>query len=441
MFLDSGTLRDLEILPTATTRGKTVWQLIDRTRSRAGRDALRQRIAAAAQSEHDIVALQHAHQSIASCAASYRTVLDRSALDGVDEYLQGSWQLPADMGRFVWRRRWHRDYLRDVALGQLRIRGLLLAAAELQRLLTATNSAVLAALASQVSNLLDTSYARDLLRLSSKESSRDRRAFDQLARDRGKTVISGLIECLGKVESLWSVATATLEHGWSYPRPAKRLAVRGLFHPFLGPLSVRNDLDIARDVRVGFVTGPNMAGKTTFMKSVAVAVLLAHLGSGVPATSMEFPVVGTVFSSIDISDNLSAGESFYLAEVRRIRALAMALGEHRSALAVIDEPFRGTNVHDATEATLAMLTRLAALPIGLVLVASHVSEVVSAIRDDPRILLIHFSADITDDGPRFDYKLRDGVSTQRLGMTLLKQERVIELLEHLAQSQTKGLPQ
>jgi DNA mismatch repair ATPase MutS len=279
-----------------------------------------------------------------------------------------------------------------------------------------------------------------LLRLSSKESSRDRRAFDQLARDRGKAVISGFIECLGKVESLWSVAAATLEHGWSYPCPARRLAVRGLFHPFLGPLSVRNDLEIARDVRVGFVTGPNMAGKTTFMKSVAVAILLAHIGSGVPATSMEFPVVGTVFSSIDISDNLSAGESFYLAEVRRIRALATALGEHRSALAVIDEPFRGTNVHDATEATLAMLTRLAALPIGLVLVASHVSEVVSAIRDDPRILLIHFSADITDDGPRFDYKLRDGVSTQRLGMTLLKQERVIELLEHLAESQTTALP-
>jgi len=440
MFLDSGTLRDLEILPTATTRGMTVWQLIDRTRSRAGRDALRQRIAAPAQSEHDIVALQHGHQSIASYAASYRTVLDRSALDAVEEYLTGSWQLPADMGRFVWRHRWHRDYLRDVALGQLRIRGLLLAAAELQRLLTATDSAVLAALAGQISHLLDTLHARDLLRLSSKESSRDRRAFDQLARDRGKAVISGLIECLGKVESLWSVATATLEHGWSYPCPAKRLAVRGLFHPFLGPLSVRNDLEVAQDVRVGFVTGPNMAGKTTFMKSVAIAVLLAHIGSGVPATSMEFPVVGTVFSSIDISDNLSAGESFYLAEVRRIRALATALAEHRSALAVIDEPFRGTNVHDAIEATLAMLTRLAALPIGLVLVASHVSEVVSAIRDDPRILLIHFSADITDDGPRFDYKLRDGASTQRLGMTLLKQERVIELLEHLAEPQTIALP-
>jgi hypothetical protein len=70
-----------------------------------------------------------------------------------------------------------------------------------------------------------------------------------------------------------------------------------------------------------------------------------------------------------------------------------------------------------------------------VFVASHVSEVVSELRDDPRVLLIHFSADITDDGPRFDYTLRGGASAQRLGMTLLKQERVLELLERLAESQ------
>ncbi|HEX7798431.1 MAG TPA: hypothetical protein VF456_28905 [Vicinamibacterales bacterium] len=438
MFLDSGTLRDLEILPTAISRGMTVWQLIDRTRSRAGRDALRQRFATAPQSAEDVIALQQAHQSIASSMGAYRTVLDRSAPDAVEEYLNDAWQLPADMGRFVWRRQWHRDYQRDVALGQLRIRGLLIAAAQLQQLLTATDSSLLEAIGDQISTLLDTSHARDLLRLSSKKTSRARRAFDQLARDRGKAVVSGLVECVGKVEAFWSIAAATREHEWSYPRPGSRLCVRGLFHPFLGSGSVRNDLEIAGEVRVGFVTGPNMAGKTTFMKSVAVAVFLAHIGCGVPATSMEFPIVGTLFSSVDISDNLNAGESFYLAEVRRIRTLATTLGEHGSGVAVVDEPFRGTNVHDAAEATLAMLTRLAALPVGLVLVASHVAEIASEIREDPRILLIHFSADITDDGLRFDYTLRGGVSMQRLGMTLLKQEGVLELLERLAESPMSG---
>ena len=177
-----------------------------------------------------------------------------------------------------------------------------------------------------------------------------------------------------------------------------------------------------------------MAGKSTFLKAIAVAVLLAHVGSGVPATSMDFPMVRTLFSSPHAADNLRAGESFYLAEVRRIKALAEALFHHGSGVAVIDEPFRGTNVHDAAEATVAVITRLAAHPAVLALVASHVGEVVPAIIDDPRIALRHFAADVTSDPPRFDYCIRDGVSVQRLGMTLLRQEGVLDLLEHPARS-------
>jgi DNA mismatch repair ATPase MutS len=180
---------------------------------------------------------------------------------------------------------------------------------------------------------------------------------------------------------------------------------------------------------VCFVTGPNMAGKSTFLKAVGIAILLAHAGCGVPAASMEFPAVRTIFSSVQIVDNLSAGESFYLVEVRRIKSLAGALHAHRSAVAVLDEPFRGTNVHDAAEATLAVITRLAAHPAALVFVASHLAEIVPSLADDRRVCLLHFSADVSGDRPVFDYQLRPGLSSQRLGMTLLKQEGVLELLE------------
>jgi DNA mismatch repair protein MutS len=112
----------------------------------------------------------------------------------------------------------------------------------------------------------------------------------------------------------------------------------------------------------------------------------------------------------------------------------VALSNHGSAVAVIDEPLRGTNVHDAAEATLAVITRLAAHPAALVMVASHVGEVVPAVGDDPRIALLHFAADVTADQPRFDYRLREGVSAQRLGMTLLRQERVLDLLEQSAKA-------
>jgi len=78
---------------------------------------------------------------------------------------------------------------------------------------------------------------------------------------------------------------------------------------------------------------------------------------------------------------------------------------------------------------VATITRLADHPAALVVVASHVAEVVPAVIDDPRVRLLHFAAEIRADQPHFDYRIRPGVSVQRLGMTLLKREGVLELLE------------
>jgi DNA mismatch repair protein MutS len=434
MVLDTETLRDLEIVPTPMARGATLWSMIDRTRTRLGGQALRQCLLAPPHTVEEILGLQRAHQLLADDLSSYRAVLDRADLDGVESYSKVSWQLPADMPRPARFRKWYRQYLRDVAHGQVRVAGLLAAAADLQGRLLATDSPVLRRLGEELATLLDAPEMRELLGLTTRHSSPSLREFDQLARDRARHVLLAVSRCIGRVEALWSVGAATREHGWTYPRPSTRLCAVGLVHPFLGPHAVPNDLHLSDLVRVCFVTGPNMAGKSTFLKAVAIAVLLAHMGCGVPASSMEFPVVATVFSNVNIEDNLGAGESFYLAEVRRIAALARALCDHGSAIAVVDEPFRGTNVHDAAEATLAVITRLAVHPAALVFVASHVAEVVPAILDDPGIVLFHFAADVTEDQPRFDYRLRDGMSAQRLGMTLLRQEGVLELLDRSAKS-------
>ena len=76
-----------------------------------------------------------------------------------------------------------------------------------------------------------------------------------------------------------------------------------------------------------------------------------------------------------------------------------------------------------------MITRLAAHPEAVVFIASHLAEVVSELGDDARICLLQFAADVSGDEPWFDYQLRTGISTQRLGMTLLRQEQVLDLLE------------
>jgi DNA mismatch repair protein MutS len=327
----------------------------------------------------------------------------------------------------VWPR-WYRHYLREARTGREDVIAFLGAADDLSRHLRSADAASLRQAGEDIARLLAVPDVQELLRLGRTRSPAGLVRFDQLARGRAKGLLADLLAGVAVIEAMWSLAAATAAHGWSYPMPGAQLRAQALHHPFLGDRGVPNDLRLEDGVRVCFVTGPNMAGKSTFLKTVAVAMLLAHAGCGVPAASMTFPVVDAVFSSVHVVDNLSAGESFYLAEVRRIKSLATVLQDGMPALAVVDEPFRGTNVHDAQEATLAVITRLAAHPRALVFVASHIAEIAPAIVEDGRIRLLHFAATMTAEQPAFDYRLRDGVSTQRLGMTLLKQEQVLDLL-------------
>jgi len=433
MLVDPPTLRDLEILSPQSSQGPTVWSLVDRTRTLAGRRALRALLLASLNSAEDILERQRAHQELSDESAAIVPAVHRAGCDRVDEYLHMAWQLPADMRRpasvigRLWPR-WYRHYLKDARKGRQDVVAFLDAAEELVRHLSTARTRTLRQIGDEIVRLLHLQDMQELLSLGRQRSTRSLLAFDQLARGTAKTPLQELLERAGTVEAMWSMAVATVEHGWSYPTPGRRLAVCGLRHPFLGSRGVPNDLQLTEDARVCFVTGPNMAGKSTFLRAVATAMLLAHAGCGVPATSMTFPVVSAIFSSIQILDNVSTGESFYLAEVRRIKALATALQNGAPGLAVVDEPFRGTNVHDAAEATLAVITRLAAHPRALVFIASHIAEIAPAIAVDARIRLLHFSANVTAEQPTFDYRLRDGVSTQRLGMMLLKQEQVLDLL-------------
>jgi len=432
--LDASTLHDLDVLTASTPRGRTLWSLVDRTRSRAAREHLRQSLIAPRHTAAEIVERQRAHQALARDLDGYGHLLDAVGADAVDRYLSATWQLPSAQPAFtgvgLWRPAWFKEYLRAIADGRTSVLAALSAAESLRDRLGAAEAGSLRAVAGTLTTALATPQIDRLRALAHSGRVSARMAFDGIARDTGRPALTAILDAVGHVDAMWSLAATTVERGWTYPRPGSRLAVEGLRNAFLDrDVGVANDLRLDEQTRVCVVTGPNMGGKSTFLRAIAIAVLLAHAGCGVPAASMEFATVATIFSSAQITDDLAAGESFYLAEVRRIRALAEALHEHRSMLAVLDEPFRGTNVHDATEASLGVISRLVAHPGALVFVATHLAEVATALREDPRVQFLCFSAELAGDRPVFDYRLREGVSTQRLGMTLLRQERVLELLE------------
>ena len=275
-----------------TVRGTTLWSLVNRTRTRVGGEALRERFLNPPHTADEILALQRAHQVLAAEASTYRHALDRAAIDEVERYLNANWQLPRDMPPVIRLRKWYRQYLQDVERGQTFVKSLLESAADLRERLVEADVAILRSSATRSARWSTRAVTQELRGRCVATGARVHFPLRSTCPCERQVSLTSLLQCVGRLEALWSVGVATSEHGWTYPRPSSRLRADGLFHPFLGRNAVSNDLHLDDQVRVCFVTGPNMAGKSTFLKATAVAVLLAHTGSGVPATSMEFVPVG-----------------------------------------------------------------------------------------------------------------------------------------------------
>jgi DNA mismatch repair ATPase MutS len=207
-----------------------------------------------------------------------------------------------------------------------------------------------------------------------------------------------------------------------------RAHAEGLVHPLVRN-AVANPVELDQRRRVLFLTGPNMAGKTTYLRAFATALYLAHLGMGVPAQRFRFVPAERLFSSISLSDDLRSGISYFRAEALRVKAIAEAVAEGRRVVALMDEPFKGTNVKDALDASLAILERLAAREDCLFMFSSHLIELSERLSVVDRIDCRYFEAEEGEGRLRFEYLLRSGVSSQRLGMRVLREEGIFELLD------------
>jgi len=255
--------------------------------------------------------------------------------------------------------------------------------------------------------------------------------LDQIFRQEGKDVILRILQLVYELDALVSLADATIHYKFTMPEILQgpvRIEAEGLTHPFLEE-AVPNSVDLSQEQRVLFLTGPNMAGKTTYLRAVATALYLGHLGMGVPAQKFGFVPVERLYSSISLNDDIHAGISYFRAEALRVRAVAESIAEGRTVVAVMDEPFKGTNVKDALDASLAVLKRFATKEGCLFLFSSHLIELDDQLDESRQIARSHFEAQVDGSKLSFDYKLRDGISDQRLGVRVLDEEGVFALLD------------
>jgi len=282
--------------------------------------------------------------------------------------------------------------------------------------------------------LADTAFAGVL-----RESPRKKLAFEQVAafdeqlRFRHRSVVRRLLERLYYLDLYLTVARVALARKLAFPtvleREAHRITIQGLYHPGLAA-PVANSVRITPDNNVVFLTGANMAGKSTFMKSLGIAVYLGHMGFPVAAAEMEFSVLDGLFTTINLADNLGMGASHFYAEVLRVKKVAEELNRGRNLLVIFDELFRGTNVKDAYEATIAITEAFAGKRTSIFVISTHIIEAGEVLRERcDNIGFLFLPTRMKGTQPVYTYQLERGITDDRHGMVIIRNEGVLDILE------------
>lgn len=267
---------------------------------------------------------------------------------------------------------------------------------------------------------------------------RQQLAADALLRSGCRGGVPVMLDLLYELDFCLSVSQVAKERGFSYPAACEDTAsgsfvdLKGVWHPSLVN-AVANDIRIDFTKNVYFLTGVNMAGKSTFMKAVATSVYLAHIGFPVPARRLEFSPLDGIYTSINVPDNIAMGYSHFYAEVLRVKSIAQKVHEGQNLLIIFDELFKGTNVKDAFDATLAVTEAFASHRNCLYIISTHIVESGEALAQRCSNVQFH-RLPTTVDGDRlvYTYRLEDGISSDRHGMTIIRNEHIIEAIRGAA---------
>lgn len=230
-----------------------------------------------------------------------------------------------------------------------------------------------------------------------------------------------------------AVATVAKERGFHFANVVNEddnlLNIEDMYHPFVSGV-ISNTLSVSHKNNIIFLTGANMAGKSTFMKTFGVVVFLAHLGFPIPAKSMIFSVKSGMYTTINLPDNLNMGYSHFYAEVLRIKKVAEHVNRAGNLVIVFDELFRGTNVKDAYDATLAVTEAFASNKSCTFMISTHIIEAGDELKKRcENINFIYLPTLLQDGKPVYPYKLAQGITNDRHGMVIINNEKIIDILQ------------
>jgi len=189
-------------------------------------------------------------------------------------------------------------------------------------------------------------------------------------------------------------------------------------HPLLINTCVANSLKFEPPENILLITGSNMSGKSTLLRTVGINLVLAYAGGNVCAKTFKCSIMD-IYTCMRVNDDLEKNISSFYAELLRIKMIVNAVEEGQTVFFLLDEIFKGTNSIDRHTGAKALIMKLSKAKV-LGLVSTHDLELGDLEKESNKVKNYHFQESYKDNEIYFDYKLRPGVSTTRNAAFLMK---------------------
>ena len=293
------------------------------------------------------------------------------------------------------------------------------------------------------------SFEDKVLGAREKSLARERELYDEVLTqltDR-LAALQSTANALASLDCLAALAERAADLGWTEPRlvPETCLEIRGGRHPvvehFIDGAFVPNDLVLDAGRRMLIVTGPNMGGKSTYMRQSALIVLLAHIGSFVPADRAVLGPFDRIFTRIGAGDDLAGGRSTFMVEMTEAANILNNATDR--SLILMDEIGRGTSTFDGLSLAWAVARHIARVNRSFTLFATHYFELTSLPQEIDGIANVHLDATEHRDGIVFLHAVKDGPANRSYGLAVAQlagvpRETIAAAREYLAALEDGG---
>jgi len=252
---------------------------------------------------------------------------------------------------------------------------------------------------------------------------REKTLYEQIVAEAAQhvTQLQRCADALASIDALLALANHAQRARWARPNfvDTPQIEIQGARHAVVEhecETYVPNDCTLRPGRRLLIITGPNMGGKSTYMRSIALIVLLAHAGSYVPATSATLGPVDSIQTRIGAADDVARGRSTFMVEMLEAALIMNAATEQ--SLVLMDEIGRGTSTFDGLALAAAIARELVERNRSLTLFATHYFELTQLAEQHPEVANVHVAAAEANGKVIFLHEVRDGPASQSYGLAV-----------------------